>query len=107
MYCPNCRMIFFEPQSLSCGHTLCINCIILMLKKYSNNVIPLCPICNLKVVNIYINYSITALVEKWYEKTKIEENIKEKKEKLKKQFLELLNSNDALKYCMYYHKQVK
>lgn len=59
MLCPVCLQLYTRPKSLSCGHTLCIGCIVEMIENYSNIDELKCPLCNGYVMyiidNIYFN----------------------------------------------------
>lgn len=60
-----CQEIFIKPKILSCGHTVCLICLIKILEKSMENIlyeIPRCPICNFKIFDVCTNYSLEKLV---------------------------------------------
>lgn len=54
MDCPVCLEIYLKPKILSCGHTICLNCVVKLLKfNFEDKKKFKCPMC--KCDTIYIN----------------------------------------------------
>lgn len=66
MLCENCNEILIAPRALSCGHTLCLECINTIIRKSIEPVphkLLKCPICKMTIVDIYKHYAINDLIE--------------------------------------------
>ena len=66
MLCTNCNGALLYAMSLGCGHSICARCTINIIKESMiepDYLIPRCPICNLKVVNLTKDYNTQSLAD--------------------------------------------
>ena len=62
--CPVCRDLYYEPQTLHCGHSLCIECSEAIRKQAKSRYIA-CPECK-SVSDAHPNYALARVVEKTF-----------------------------------------
>jgi len=74
MRCPVCMELYINPKILSCGHTLCILCVINIIKTNPYNNI-LCPTCRSKILDINNNVPLKEITYNMYIGLRINDHI--------------------------------
>lgn len=101
MNCLICFRIYKNPKLLSCGHTLCLECMLNLLKNEYETA-PKCPFCKSNILDINNDYMLSNLIytilntfDIDYQEKNIDEN---KINTMEKQLTEIILHNKYLNF---------